>query len=195
MRSDRIAGVSQTHDRRDAAGAFIVYACPQGELAEQIARYFVASKAICGPNAAHAYMPHCTLTGFFHDNATSIASYIAALDAALHRARPDQPAQALIIDRMELSQDFHGLVLCGAWLLAVMSDFASVAHSPSRREALRLKDWLHLSLAYRFPPWDHDPLAKLAQKLIDIDAPVAWQLRFYERHGDGSWTSHAEWPL
>ncbi len=183
------------HLQNDSFRTFIIYACPLGELANQIEQYFVASRAIFGPNAAHAYMPHCTLTGFFHDAAAAIASYIEAVDAALRRARPDQPAQALTIDRMELSQDFHGLVLRGPWLKAVISDFASAACSPTRRDALRLKDWLHLSLAYGFLPDHQDPLANLACKLIDIDAPVAWQLHFYERLGDGSWSSHVGWPL
>lgn len=195
MRSDRTAGVSQTPERYDAARTFIVYACPMGALANQIEQYFVASWAICGHNAAHAYMPHCTLTGFFHDDAAAIASYIKALDTALRHARPNQPAQALTIDRMELSQDFHGLLLRGSWLKGVISDFAGAARSPTRQDALRMKDWLHLSLAYGFPPEHHDQLANLARKLIGIDAPVAWDLRFYERHGDGSWTSHAEWLL
>jgi hypothetical protein len=192
MRSDPSADVLQAHDQ---ARALIVYACPLGELANQIEQYFAASLAICGPNAAHAYMPHCTLTGFFHDDAAAIASYIKALDAALRRARPDQPAQALSIDRMELSQNFHGLLLRGSWLKGVISDFASAAHSPTRRDALRLKDWLHLSLAYNFPPEHHEPLAKLAREYVDIRTPVAWDLRFYERHGDGSWACHASWPL
>ena len=195
MRSDRTAEISQTHEPHDVARTFIVYACPQGELANQIEQYFAASRVLCGPNAAHTYMPHCTLTGFFHDDAAAIASYIEALDAALRRARPHQPAQALTIDRMELSHDFHGLMLRGAWLQAVLRDFASAARSPTRRDALRLKDWLHLSLAYRFPPEHHDPLADLARKLVDIDAAVTWQLHFYERLGDGSWICHAGWPL
>ena len=43
----------------------IVYACPVGELAEQLETYFSKSRLACGPNQAHQYMPHCTLTGFF----------------------------------------------------------------------------------------------------------------------------------
>jgi len=41
---------------------FIVYACPQGELAEQIQDFYQESLDLCGFNAAHNYMPHCTLT-------------------------------------------------------------------------------------------------------------------------------------
>ncbi|CAN5634059.1 hypothetical protein BH23CYA1_BH23CYA1_13090 [soil metagenome] len=44
---------------------FIFYACPTGPLAQQLATSFERTQRICGPNTAHAYMPHCTLTGFF----------------------------------------------------------------------------------------------------------------------------------
>ena len=48
---------------------FIVYACPVGTLAGQLDLFFARSRAECGENAAHAYPPHCTLTGFFHSQA------------------------------------------------------------------------------------------------------------------------------
>ncbi|MEO0802793.1 MAG: hypothetical protein AAFY57_11025 [Cyanobacteria bacterium J06642_2] len=45
----------------------ILYACPVGSLVEQLDCYFQKSLQLCGHNTAHLYMPHCTLTGFFHD--------------------------------------------------------------------------------------------------------------------------------
>ncbi|MGC1309940.1 MAG: hypothetical protein WA885_22160 [Phormidesmis sp.] len=45
----------------------ILYVCPTGPMARQIETYFEQSQQRYGPNAAHAYMPHCTLTGFFED--------------------------------------------------------------------------------------------------------------------------------
>jgi ubiquitin-associated SH3 domain-containing protein len=177
------------------AHEYIVYACPRGELADQLASYFAASRELVGPNVAHQYTPHCTLTGFFHDDPDAIGIYCAALEAALGRARPHQPPVALSILRMELQEQFHGLLLDGAWLKALIADFARSVHSPTRRDALRLKDWLHLSLAYAFPSAQHEPLAKLARELVDPQAPVLWELGFYEREVSGAWTCHSRWPL
>src|SRR5262245_6223063 len=95
------------------AHEYIVYACPRGELAAQLARYFAASRELVGTNAAHQYMPHCTLTGFFHDDPAAIGIYCAALEAALHRARPQPPPAALRILEMQLHENFHGLLLDG----------------------------------------------------------------------------------
>lgn len=179
----------------NGAHEYIVYACPAGELADQLTRYFAASRALIGPNTAHHYMPHCTLTGFFHDDSESLHLYYAALEAALHRARPGRPIPVLSIMEVVFHEDFHGLLLDGIWLKLLIADFAISSQSPTRRDALRLKDWLHLSLAYGFPPEQHGALAALARKMLDITAPVAWELCFYERCVDGAWLRHARWPL
>ncbi|MEO7912477.1 MAG: hypothetical protein ABIV47_22750 [Roseiflexaceae bacterium] len=179
----------------DQPSQLIVYACPLGPLAAQIERYYAASQAACGTNAAHSYMPHCSLTGFFHDDRESVGIYIAALDTALHRARPTQPLPALTIGELTLRPEFHGLLLRSPWLQRLIADFAHTAHSPTRRDPLRLKDWLHLSLAYAFPPHHHAPLAMLARDMVDISAPVSWELRLYERHLNAAWTCHARWAL
>jgi ubiquitin-associated SH3 domain-containing protein len=174
---------------------FIVYACPLGELAEQVERYFQLSQANCGPNAAHSYMPHCSLTGFFHDDLAAAPEYARMLDQLLRQRRPEQPTQVLTITEMVLREDFHGLLLEGVWLKALIADFASIATAPTRREAIRLKDWLHLSLAYAFPADKHMALAELARELVDTAAAVSWELRLYERRADSAWACHAGWPL
>ena len=179
----------------DQPSTWIVYACPLGELAEQIERYYAASLAACGANAAHSYMAHCSLTGFFHDDHDTVHTYVDALDAAVRRARPTQPQPALTISELMLDPEFHGLLLSSPWLQTLIADFAHTAHSPTRRDALRLKDWLHLSLAYAFPPHQHAALAALTRDLVDISAPVNWDLRFYERHAHSAWTCHARWQL
>jgi ubiquitin-associated SH3 domain-containing protein len=177
------------------AHELIVYACPLGPLARQLDQYFAASRAACGPNTAHRYMPHCTLTGFFHDEAASIEQYVGLLDAALERARPCKPAPVFAVREMLLREDFHGLLLNSPWLEALIADWAAGASSPTRREALRLKSDLHLSLAYGFPAEQHAPLAQLARELVDWRIPTDWELRFYERHPDKRWTCHAAWRL
>lgn len=173
----------------------IVYACPTGALSEQIDRYFAAMRALFGPGAADAYMPHCSLTGFFHDDDLAIPRYADALRAALHQELPARPEPAIRIAELLLRDDFHGFTLESEWLQQLVANFARQAHSPTRREALRLKTRLHLSLAYGFPQDQAATRAQYARSLIDPAAAVGWELRFYERLPDGGWRCHAAYPL
>lgn len=176
-----------------SAAELIVYACPSGPLDEQLAAYFDRSLREVGPNAAHGYMPHVTLTGFFHDDAASITAYGDALTAAIDEM-PTLDAHALRVEGMHLMADFLYLKIESPWLIAMTKRFAQHAQSPTRRDALRLKDWLHLSLAYHFPDSQHQALTTLARGLIDPFAPASWAVRLYGRDG-ASWTLHGEWPI
>lgn len=159
----------------------IVYACPIGEMACQLERYFEKSLAQCGVNAAHRYMPHCTLTGFFHDVESSISRYVEVLGNALTHARPSKPSSPIIIKSLAFHENWHGLELESDWLKTLIADFAHCADSSTRMDDVRLKDWLHLSLAYDFDPTQSDRLKHLANACVDITAGVAWELRFYQR--------------
>jgi ubiquitin-associated SH3 domain-containing protein len=176
------------------SNSFIVYACPTGELAEQLDRYFQHSLAICGANAAHRYMPHCTLTGFFQDEETAIPFYVQVLDRALRQAQPC-PSPVITIQQLTFRPDWHGLELQSDWLKNMIASFATLATSPTRQDALRLKDWLHLSLAYEFQPEQSKSLIQLAQEYINLQASVQWELRFYQRHPDQGWICHQSWQL
>lgn len=171
----------------------IIYACPVGVLGGQLDAYMARVSHEIGRNAAHGYMPHCTLTGFFHDDAAAIPHYRAALAQALVHAAP-HGADDIRVDAMQLTETFHYLKLESAWLIALVQAVANLAQSPTRRDSLRLKDWLHVSLAYQFLPEQHEPLASLAREMVDPRAPVAWTLRLYERCAAG-WVLHGDWPL
>jgi ubiquitin-associated SH3 domain-containing protein len=173
----------------------IVYACPAGPLAERVATFYAASLARFGPNSAHAYPPHITLTGFFHDDAAAIPRYAVALDAAHARAMAARPAAPVQIRELAFLDGFYGLLIDSPWLEALTADFAATVESTTRRDELRVKSWLHLSLAYGFTPGDGPALAELAASMVDTAAPVAWELRFYERLPDGGWQCHASWEL
>jgi hypothetical protein len=85
----------------------IVYACPAGPLAEQIESFYAASRGRFGPNSAHAYPAHITLTGFFHDDAAAIPRYAAALEAARARAVAARPGSAVHIRELAFRDSFH----------------------------------------------------------------------------------------
>jgi hypothetical protein len=173
----------------------IVYACPTGPLATQIEAFYAASLAQCGPNNAHAYPPHITLTGFFHDEPAAVPRYVAALHAAHGRALARGPAEISITDLL-LRPDFLAFTFESPWLEALAADFAaSVAEPLTRQDAIRVKSWLHLSLAYGFAEQQFQPLKVLAEQHIDRAAPVGWELRFYERQPGDTWICHAIWPI
>jgi hypothetical protein len=168
----------------------ILYACPTGPLADQLDTYFEKSQTLIGPNKAHDYMPHCTLTGFFEDDSAAIPLYITALTTALACHQDSQPDPVITVNRLTFAAKWHGLALQSPWLQQFVHTFARQAQSPTRSTPLRLKDWLHLSLAYGFAPDQHQPLQRLAEQLITLESPVQWELRFYQRHPDNQWTCH-----
>jgi hypothetical protein len=175
---------------------FIVYACPIGELAHQLDAYFAKSLAMCGENAAHQYMPHCTLTGFFRDDDSAIPLYVEAIAQSLSQSQSQPcPSPVITIQQLTFRSDWHGLELQSDWLKQLIVNFAAIAHSPTRSDALRLKDWLHLSLAYDFRSEHAEMLTQLAQQLIHTDASVEWELRFYQRQSDRTWICHQFWRL
>lgn len=171
----------------------IVYACPTGPLAHQLDAYRARVLRELGPNAAHGYMPHVTLTGFYHDDAGSILGYKAAVQQALASAGP-HPSRPIRIKGMALTETFHYLKLESPWVVALIQSFAKMATSHTRRESLRLKERLHLSLAYQFPREQHEALAALAREMINPRASVNWELRLYERNKAG-WVLHGNWAL
>ena len=140
-------------------------------------------------------MPHCTLTGFFKDHESAISLYIKALETAYNTAKLTAMPLKIQIVKMTLKPDWHGLELEAEGIPYVMSDFAQLANSPTRLEALRLKTWLHLSLAYEFQPEHAEILKHLATRRINPQAQVDWELRFYQRHPNHSWTCHQSWLL
>lgn len=171
----------------DVSCELILYACPVGELAIQLDAYYARTCAEFGPNAAHRYPPHVTLTGFFHDTVAAIPIYIQALTVAL-AAAPQPPK--ITITGATFTPTFHGVLIESPWLVDLTRTFARLAHSPTRRDALRLKDWLHLSLAYDFSPEHHAPLAECGRAMVDITASVWWELRLYERYSVNEWRCH-----
>jgi ubiquitin-associated SH3 domain-containing protein len=135
-------------------------------------------------------MPHCTLTGFFEDELTAIPIYTKALENALSKSN-----FAIEILGITFKPKWHGLELYSPMLKQLIVNFAKTADSPTRKANLRLKDWLHLSLAYEFPPQQQDKLKTIAEEMINLQASVKWELRFYQQHSDGDWTCHQSWML
>ena len=186
---------SETMQSEFSMAQLILYACPIGPLAQQIETYFAKSQQRCGANAAHAYMPHCTLTGFFEDSEDAIAHYVDTLETVLAESSHAIPTPSILIKQLTFHPHWHGLELEATWLKQLVATFAEKAVSPTQTASLRLKDWLHLSLAYEFDRDYEFVLQTLARAHIDLTAAVAWELRFYQRHPGNRWQCHRHWSF
>jgi ubiquitin-associated SH3 domain-containing protein len=170
----------------------IVYACPVGELADQLDGYFAVVRERFGRNTAHAFMPHVTLTGFFRDEPSSVRGYVEAVGRGIEAAgRP--PTPVAVVTGVILEPGFHRLAVDAPWFESVVDRFrVEAAASPTRHDDIRPKRDLHLSLAYDFADEQHESLARLATELVDPRAPCGWTLHLFERSG-AAWHSHAVW--
>ncbi|MGF1587659.1 MAG: hypothetical protein ACFCU7_00175 [Pleurocapsa sp.] len=173
---------------------YIIYACPVGELNTQLEAYFTQSRKLFGNNTAHKYMPHCTLTGFFTDALSSVTHSIQVLERAYIKAKNNLSLDVKI-QQLTFKENWHGLELQADGVKQLISNFAQLENSVTRQEKLRLKDWLHLSLAYGFSSETNDDLRNLATETINLKADVNWQLRFYQKNSDWSWECLKSWNL
>ena len=174
---------------------FIVYACPVGELNRQIEAYFVRSLKLYGQNSAHQYMPHCSLTGFFTAESTSITTYIETLNNAYIAAQNEEVFFDVSIKQLTFNDNWHGLELSCDRLKQLIANFSQDRNLANFSTKLRLKDWLHLSLAYDFNSEYDKQLQQLTIEMIDLKADVSWELRFYQKNLDWSWECLQSWKI
>ena len=174
----------------------ILYACPRGALADQIDGYMRSSAQRFGRNAAHAFPPHITLTGFFHDIAETVPHYVECCAEAIDNA-PEAVSPRINVVGSLFRPDFHGLLIDSSWAQEMTEQFAAraAAVSETRIDEIRAKDCLHLSLAYDFAVADHDGLRMLTNEMVDPQADATWEVRLYERRPASQWKQHAAWVI
>jgi hypothetical protein len=165
----------------------ILYACPLGPLADAIEAYWATVLATLGPNRAHEYMPHVTLTGFFHDDVASVDHHLATLGALVAGEPP--PSGDVSVTGSLFEPHHHLLTVAAPWCAALAKSFGQGT------PGVRVKDQLHISLAYGFDPDDGPTLERLGRTLVDPTLTASWELRFYERTEPGGWRLHGSWPL
>ncbi|MCB0979525.1 MAG: hypothetical protein KDB17_02565, partial [Ilumatobacter sp.] len=114
------------------------------------------------------------------------AAYRRALAGAVRRAGPP-PEPAVRVSGLLLQDDVHLLAVDSPWLCSVAAHFAHTAPAVTRTDGIRLKDRLHLSLAYGFDPAAAGELGGLAEEWVDPLAPASWQIRLYHRRAGAEW--------
>lgn len=154
----------------------ILYATPVGPLADAVDAYFAAAE----PTTANDYPPHCTLTGFFHREPRRADEVAAELQGLVNSAGP-VPVDGVIVRSLHVGPDWVGLELHSPFCEALTAHFIADHRLEVNDDALRPKDWLHLSLAYGAD--DLAAHAAMASAMIDPTLPCTWEVGLWERAG------------
>ncbi len=161
----------------------ILYATPTGPLADCCDAYF--QWAGDNTTTAQEYPPHCTLTGFFRRAGARADELIDRTKAMIAEAGP-VPDGAVDVVSLMTTDDWVGLELRSPWLLGLATEIAVADRPTGEEDALRLKDWLHLSLAYGVDDLtDHGARAR---RSVDIGLTAGWEVALWERHQDRRWS-------
>lgn len=170
------------------AAELILYATPTGELADACERFFAAASDI-GPTTAQTYPPHCTLTGFFRRPQDRVEFAIAEIKTMLADwgAVPDD---AVTITALTRSDEWIGFELRSPWLISLTAAVVGHHRMLPGEDALRPKDWLHLSLAYGETP-SLCPYGDLVDRMgLDHTLPGSWEVAVWQREPSGNWHRH-----
>lgn len=160
----------------------ILYATPSGPLAEALDDLY-AHLAGDGRSTAQDYPPHCTLTGFFHRDAAEIPRIAGELGAAV-ADRDHTVGDGVDVVALHRGPDWVGLELRSPWLEDVTARFVRNHERAAGDDALRPKDWLHLSIAYGI---DDLTIAHDATKGFDHRLAATWDIALWRRHPNGRW--------
>lgn len=173
----------QAEERRE----LILYATPEGRLARACATFFADVDARYRSTTAQTYPPHVTLTGFFRRRSTAVDRVTSEVRNAIDACA----ASAVEVSAVALHADWVGLEVQSEWLLSVASTFADVHQLEPGDDPLRLKTWLHLSLAYGDRPLGTElaDYAEQASELIDGERTATWSVGLWERSGT-QWRRH-----
>ncbi len=159
----------------------ILYATPKGELADQCEQFFRLLRDSGWSTTAQTYPPHITLTGFFRRKADAVERTIGEVDAVLATSR----FGSVVVDALTENCEWVGLEITSDWLTQLAAAFAVAHRLDAGDDPIRLKDRLHLSLAYGDLPADMSisECAALARSVISTDAPTTWNVGLWERRG------------
>lgn len=165
----------------------ILYATPGDELGTACELFFQELASSGRATTAQHYPPHVTLTGFFRRPPSSVERVAAEVSASIAAT----PASAVVVRSLLGRDDWIGLEIESEWFLGVAQAFASRHVVQPGDDPIRLKTWLHLSLAYGDQPQGHktEDYLEHAKAAINPDAPATWSIGLWERIGR-EWIEH-----
>ncbi len=169
----------------------IIYLTPVGALSQACDAYFAATQRTLGATTAHSYPPHVTLTGFFRRTPERAEEVVAEFGRVFNDVLV-APETGVKVTGLQASPEWVGLVVESDWAKARVAEFVDGHAVGDGDDALRPKDWLHLSLAYGNLP-DGVPLTsyeEVARRDVDPDIASSWRLGLWERTPDGAWIHH-----
>ena len=147
----------------------ILYACPTGPLHQELETYFMYVEQQFGPNGAHKYPPHVTLTSFF---SVPDKRQVGAIAAELRTAFRGKPAPSFFMRDVVLrgtrspGRTVKIAMVC-PWIEAPMLEFrAKVAHMVHSQVSVKPSQSHHLSLAYSYRVSDHDTIVSSVRDRI-----------------------------
>ncbi len=174
---------------------FALYACPTGDLAEQVQSFLASSQTLCGPNLAHESLPCCMLIDLFEERASTVPIYTQSMDRAYKRGLRSRPTPVICVEGLKAAAGRLELALTAPWLRQLMVNFACTVKSPTRKTPLHLQDHLCIVLANGYPDEQATALTQLAEETINLDSPSHWEMRFYQRAVEQNWIVHQSWEL
>lgn len=159
----------------------VLYATPEGPLAERCDALWVELTSAEG-TAAQAYPPHVSLTGFFRRPPARVEDTIADVTLAVGSFGVDALADVSVEPRS--TEDWVGLEVRSESLHALTAEVVGGHVTAAGEDALRPKDWLHLSLAYG----DGVDVSELGPRCLGVVAGAAatgWTVGLWRRDGAG----------
>lgn len=160
----------------------ILYATPEGPLAERCAALWAELAAAGRETAAQTYPPHVTLTGFFRRPPERVDDVVADVARGVGECSLDAVADVSM--RPLCTEDWAGLEVRSPALHDLTATVVDAHLVASDEDALRIKDWLHLSLAYG----DGVDVAALAPRCLEAVAgapATGWTVGLWSRDEAG----------
>ncbi|CAL7940728.1 unnamed protein product [Xylocopa violacea] len=161
----------------DTHRQYVLYACPTGELAEQLVRFWSESKELIW-NGAHNYMPHVTLVSFFKAPDESVEELVSALETTINQSELPENIEL----ETYVSPNFMGLFVKQVntdWLKHIAIRYVNKLSSLGISAEPQVKSF-HLTLAYQFPSNLYQQLRSMVEKFT-LACPTNWELRLYSR--------------
>lgn len=172
----------------------ILYATPTGDLQRQCDAYFEHLNLRGWHTTAQTYPPHITLTGFFWRSPATHAQVVRSVGAVVEEFGPIEP-DAVRIERIGHHDAWVGLEISSQALADLTHRVVGADIYNPDEDAMRPKDWLHLSLAYGDLAGGAKltDLANLARVLVDPNASAGWEVGLWERLPNGRAVHGANW--